>query len=118
MMKTSMFALHETDRESGGTISMCELHVTDRDCLRMDLRLDVWSGSEGRTELPPPRRRDDRRDKVLGLLIVRWGFAGICRNQATESMLWGVVDSFQKNERSSCDVSSPPVPRLAPKPGR
>jgi hypothetical protein len=30
---------------------------------------------------------------VLPVLLVRRGFDGICRNHATESMLWGVVDS-------------------------
>jgi hypothetical protein len=92
MMKTSTCALHVTDREGCRQTSSCELHVTDRG----GICRGVSSGSEGRTELR--RKRDESLDTVL-VLLVRRGFGGICRNQATEFMLWGVADSFQSELR-------------------
>ena len=35
---------------------------------------------------------------ALSLLPVRWGLVGIFRCHATESMLWGVVDSCKTRE--------------------
>ena len=81
---------------------MCELHVTER----KGLSWGVLSGSGGRTELPLPRRRDERRDKVL---VPVWrGFGGICRNQANESMLWDVVDSFRRKGKFRLCFCGPP----------
>ena len=68
------------------------LHVTDRD----GVCRGVSSRWEGRKELR--KKRDDSLETALvplGLLV-RWGLGGIWRNHAAESMLWGVVDSFQE----------------------
>ena len=89
MMKTSIFALHETDRRSGRTNSTCVPKLTDRE------------GFSRRLPSPPLLvllrvKRDESLDTVLVLvlsvLVTRRGLGGICRNHATEgSMLWGVV---------------------------
>ena len=89
MTKTSICALHETDREGCCHTSMCLLQLT----VRGSLCRGVSSGPVGRTELC--MNRDESIDTVLllGLLVVR-GFGGIWRNHATESMLggtWGNV---------------------------
>jgi hypothetical protein len=83
MMKTSTCELHVTDREGCCQTSMCELH----DTVRKGLCRGVSSGSKGCTELR--RGRDEGINTVLVLLVllVRLGFRGMSRNQATWSML-------------------------------
>jgi len=83
MMKTSTCELHDTDREGCCQTSTCELHDTDRE----GLCRAVSSGSEGRKELR--RRRVEGIDTVhaLSVMLVRRGFRGMFRNQATRSML-------------------------------
>ena len=82
MTKTSTCELHDTRLDGCRQTSMCELHDTDRGLCR-----GVSSGSEGRTELR--RRGGDGIITVLALpvLVVRRGFRGMFRNQATRSML-------------------------------
>jgi hypothetical protein len=89
--KTSSCELHVTDREGCGKSSTCVLHVTDREGFCQG----ASSGSEGRTKL---RRKREESGTLLRTGGLR-GFSGICRNQATMSMLWGVVDSFKQDGR-------------------
>ena len=83
--KTSLRELHVTDREGCGKSSTCVLHVTDRE----GFCRGESSGSEGRTELCRKGGESGTLRRAAGLR----GFGGIRRNQATGSMLWGVVDS-------------------------
>ena len=77
----------------------CGSHVTDRGGLA--------SGPEARKELR--RKRDESLHTVLVLLslFVRRGFGGICRNHDTGSMLWGMVDSFEREGRSRLCMKNP-----------
>jgi len=92
MMRTSTSVLHVTHLEAGCQTSTCVSQLTDRG--------GFLSGPDGRTELR--RKRDERRDAVLVLVLVlrgRRGFGGICRNNDTGAMLYGVVGSFQRAGR-------------------
>ena len=107
MTKTSMCVLHVTDREGFRQTSTCVLHVTDRERVCRGV-------SEGRTE--PRRKLDESINTVRVLvLLVRRGFGGIWRNHATESMLWGVLDSFQTEGRFGVGFATPGFPRCVTK---
>ena len=101
MMKTSTCVLQVTDRERWCQTSTCELHETDRE----GLCGGVSPGSERRE----PRRRRDESLGTVPVLLVRRGFRGICRNQATGSMLYGVVDTCQTR---GCQVRALVIPRF------
>jgi len=90
MTNTSTCELHDTDQGGCRHSSTCVLHDTDRERV---LR-GVSSGSARRTALR--WKMDESLDTVLTRVVSvltrgMWrGFGGICRNQATGSILWGV----------------------------
>jgi hypothetical protein len=78
--------LHVTEREGVCQTSTFGSQLT----VRGDFCWDLSSDPQRRTELR--RKREESMDEVLLLLLLlplaRRGFFGICRNHATESMLW------------------------------
>jgi len=80
-MKTSTFALHETDRAGCGQTSTFALHVT----VRLGFRRGGSSSPEMRRQLR--RKRDESLGTVVALLEL-WGLAGISRHHDAAIMLW------------------------------